>query len=124
MDGIINTHLSGITASGKRFTRVRCAFDGDPFALYVCNSFGFPDWGRDVPEGISVKKTNSYDLNVSYRDSLIIRSGTGMWQLKIDDYINGGMLDCYQMHADLNVLISMIANGRQSDWLDAHRYNN
>ena len=122
MDGVINTKLSGVLASGKSFTSVRCDHLGDPFALYICNSFGCPDWGKDVPEGIRVTKVNSYSLNIKARDSLLINSGTKAWQLKLEDYIHGSTLDCFQMHVDLNVLLSMIARNIVSDYLNAHLY--
>lgn len=122
MDGVINTKLSGVLASGKSFTSVRCDHLGDPFALYICNSFGFPDWGKDVPEGIRVTKVNSYSLNIKARDSLLIQSVSGKWQLKLDDYVHGSILDCCQLHVDLNVLLSMIAGGVESDFLLVHRY--
>ena len=109
---------SGILCSGKQFSKIRLPYAGADLIGFIYKGWDYPFQPNTSHANISVSYIGKYAANRQCRDTVLVGIKTKtihiLWKYRLDDYVNGGVLNLWQLQIDIDNTISVYAKGNLS----------
>lgn len=100
-----------ILSSGKHYTKLRLPSAGADLNGFIFKGWDYPFQPEISHNKVSVYYIGKYAPNKNYRDVVSIKLETKSlectWQLRLDDYVTGGILDLWRLQIDIDNIVAI-----------------